>query len=162
MKLLAIFAAAGLLASALGAQAGPAEDCTQGEDPQLSIQGCTTLINAGQLNSEGMAIAHNNRGNAYQRLNDPQQALQEYDRAINLNPNYSTAYNNRAVSNCMVGNINGAIADFTRAASSDARLAKQLQGFMQRRGHYKGALDGAFGPASKAALSAMINADCRG
>ena len=52
------------------ARAGMAEDCVQERDPELSISGCTAVIRSGQYSGRDLAVAYNNRGNAYNNLGD--------------------------------------------------------------------------------------------
>ena len=40
-------------------------------------------------------MAYNNRGNAKKRQGDYQEAIKDYDEAIELDPNFAYAYNNR-------------------------------------------------------------------
>jgi tetratricopeptide (TPR) repeat protein len=61
------------------------------------ISGCTTVIQSGRENTENLAVAFNNRGNAYSDKGDLERAIQDYDQAIRLNPQYATAFNNRGM-----------------------------------------------------------------
>ena len=42
-----------------------------------------------------LALAYNNRGNAYMDLGRYQKAVEDYNEAIRLDPQLSSAYNNR-------------------------------------------------------------------
>ncbi|MCP4024358.1 MAG: tetratricopeptide repeat protein, partial [Desulfobacteraceae bacterium] len=57
------------------------------------------------------AEAHNNRGNALKELDQPKRALESYDKAIQLKPNFVEAYNNR-------GNVLNALGQPERALES--------------------------------------------
>jgi tetratricopeptide (TPR) repeat protein len=94
------------------------ELCNQ-SDPQAidsRIQGCTALINSRRKEPTlVLAIAHNNRGNAYSEKGDYDHAIQDYDSAIQLNPNYAQPYNNRGVVYQKKGDYDQAIKDFDEA-----------------------------------------------
>src|SRR6516162_8015563 len=64
-------------------------------DPQ--INGCTTLIDSGEETPQVLAIAYNNRGNAYTTKGEYDLAIKDYDQAIKLKANYPKALNNRGV-----------------------------------------------------------------
>ena len=57
----------------------------------------------------------NNRGNAYYKQGDLKQAIADYDQAIQLNPQYATAYRNRAESLIRIGRFEEAEADCKEA-----------------------------------------------
>ena len=55
------------------------------------------------------------RGNTYYRLDEHDLAIGEYDKAIELKPDYADAYNNRGNIHAYQGEYDQAIADFDRA-----------------------------------------------
>ena len=59
------------------------------------INGCTALIDSGQGTATALAIAYNNRGNAYTAKGDYDRAIQDFDQSIKLNPTYPKPLNNR-------------------------------------------------------------------
>ena len=61
------------------------------------------------------ALAWNARGYAYLLLRDHASAIQNFDRAIELNPKYGNAYRNRAAARRVAGDLQGAAADLERA-----------------------------------------------
>ena len=61
------------------------------------------------------ARAYNNRGIAYCRKGDYDQAIVDYDKAIKLAPQYATAYNNRGIAYVDKGNYDQAIANLNEA-----------------------------------------------
>ena len=69
--------------------------------------------------------AYYNRGNARSALGDKQGAIEDYDRAISINPNYADAYNNRGVVRSDIGDKQGAIEDFQKAANLYQRQGNQ-------------------------------------
>ena len=63
------------------------------------------------------------RGNSKYDLQDYQGAIADYSKAIELNPNYSGAYNNRGVSKLNLQDYRGAIADFSKAIQLDPNFS---------------------------------------
>ena len=58
-----------------------------------------------------------------------EEAVADYDRAVEINPRYSEAYNNRGAVRFTEGKLEEAIADFDRAIESNPRNA---EAFMNR------------------------------
>lgn len=50
--------------------------------------------------------------------------MKDYDMAIKINPNYTSAYFNRGILKKSLGDITGAIKDFSSAISIDNKKAK--------------------------------------
>jgi len=61
------------------------------------------------------AYAHYKRGDAYDDIQEYEKAIAEYNKAIELNPNYASAYYNRGCANAEMGQYSEAIADYDRA-----------------------------------------------
>ena len=91
-------------------------------DPDLSIGGCTALIQSGQEPTASLAIAFNNRGNAYRDKGQYDRAIEDYDQAIRLNPNYAEAYNNRGLAKRAKGDFAGGDADIAKAKQLNPSL----------------------------------------
>jgi tetratricopeptide (TPR) repeat protein len=89
---------------------------------QRDLRKISILILSATFLSFALAFAetaeeHLNRGNA---SNDPDEAIAEYTRAIELNPNYVEAYNERGFAyECDKRTYGQAIADFTKAIQLD-------------------------------------------
>ena len=66
-----------------------------------------------------LAWAYNNRGSAKFNLKDYQGAIEDYDKAIELDPNYAKAYNNRGAAKGNLGDNQGAIKDYDKAIEID-------------------------------------------
>lgn len=68
------------------------------------------------------AEAYNNRGNVYQILKQYERAIQDYNKALELNPNLAEAYNNRGFL-CMyeLKQYERAIQDFDKAIQLDTK-----------------------------------------
>ena len=79
------------------------------------IIGCTALIDAGQATPAALAIAYNNRGNAFVVKGDYERAIQDFDRSIKLNGTYAKPFNNRGVAYLKKGEYDLAIKAFDEA-----------------------------------------------
>ena len=92
-------------------------DCagSGGNEVDLSIRGCSGVIEAGVRIIEKVAAAYNNRGIAYRYRGDLDRAIRDYDQAIHLKPDYASAYNNRGVAYINKGDADHGIADYDRA-----------------------------------------------
>ena len=73
----------------------------------------------------------NNRGVVYDELGDQRQAISDYDRAIEINPDYAKAYFNRGIAYGKLGYDSKAIEDLKTAAKFDSEEAKK---FLRSRG----------------------------
>jgi tetratricopeptide (TPR) repeat protein len=67
-----------------------------GATPDLQISGCTAVIQSGKYVGTKLASAFISRGVAYDDKGQYDRAIQDYDQAIKLDPNYATALSNRA------------------------------------------------------------------
>ena len=68
-------------------------------------------------------MAYVSRGIAKFSLSDATGALEDFNRAITLNPTVAVVYQNRANARAMVGDTAGAMADYDSALALDASLA---------------------------------------
>ena len=83
--------------------------------PEPQIKGCTGIIDAGNEKALILAIAYNNRGDAYATRGDFDLAIKDYDMAIKLNPTFAKPFNNRGVAFLKKGDYDRAIKDFDEA-----------------------------------------------
>lgn len=68
--------------------------------------------------------AFNNRGNVYQKLDEPLKALQDYDKALELNSKAAAVLVNRAHIYQKMGEYRNAIGDYSRAIDLDSSHPK--------------------------------------
>src|SRR5215469_7095242 len=130
-----------ILAAACAAQAAPESDVGKPSDApkpdtstsdawkwcinedrdslDLQISGCTTVIQSGRESSRAMAIAFNNRGNAYHDEKDYDRAIADYDQAIKLKPDYAHAFGNRGLAYAHKGDPDSAVRDYDEAIRLD-------------------------------------------
>ena len=94
-----------------------------GHDLPAQIKGCSDLIASAAPTSAGLAIAYNNRGNAYVKERRLDLAISDYDQALVLNPRYVRAYNNRGIAFELKGDHDVAIANYNAAIALDPGYA---------------------------------------
>lgn len=82
--------------------------------------------------------------------------------ALAVDPRLKRAYNERANTYCKLGEVEKALADWDRFLQGDRENARREQEWLKKQGFYNGAIDGAFGPGSKAAQRAYAEAGCPG
>jgi tetratricopeptide (TPR) repeat protein len=58
---------------------------------------------------------YNNRGAAYGEKSQYDQAISDFNKAIEMNPRYNKAYNNRGIVHRLTGQYDQAISDFNKA-----------------------------------------------
>jgi len=61
-----------------------------------------------------VAIAHSNRGIAYNKLGQYQRAIEEYNEAIRLKPDLAEVYSDRGIAYAKLANINVPLMIITR------------------------------------------------
>ncbi|WP_024511161.1 tetratricopeptide repeat protein [Bradyrhizobium sp. ARR65] len=109
---------------------------SNGADLNPLVEACTRLIESGKVASPQLAAAYNQRG-FIQRLKQPDRALQDFDAALKIQPNYAFALVNRAFIYMMRSRFDSAIEDLNRAidllAPGLAARAHYLRGFSYAR-----------------------------
>jgi len=89
-------------------------------DPDLSIRGCTAVIEPGRETQGNLARAFFYRGIAYFRKGQYEYAIQDLDEAIRLDPNLTQAVYDR------VTFVRAALARQTRAAAKATQMNPYL------------------------------------
>ena len=80
-----------------------------------AIRYYSNVIELNPTGSHFTFIAYSNRGHTYGSQGNLEQAIEDYTRAIELEPNSPLAYSNRGVAYYEQGNLEQAIEDCTRA-----------------------------------------------
>lgn len=99
---------------AIEARAGDWDAC-KNDNPDVSIFGCTAIIDAGTDQTENIANAHYLRGNAYYRKTEFGRAIADYSEVIALDPDYANAYVLRGAAYEQQGKKQKAVADYSKA-----------------------------------------------
>ena len=86
---------AGLLVLACAARAEVATDCFS-EDNERRYAGCTAIIESPGVSDMERSHAYSMRALSLSLKQQYERSIQDYDRAIALNPNFAVALNNRA------------------------------------------------------------------
>ena len=100
-------------------------------DPQ--IEGCSALIASGQEAPQTVAVAHNNRANAYVMKGEYDLAIKDYNEAIKLVPNSASYLNNRGVAYKKKAEYDRALEDFDQSIRLNPAYAGA---FANRAGTY--------------------------
>src|SRR5258705_309847 len=91
------------------------DGCLHEANPDLKIGYCTRVIQSGRYIGANAAWAFNNRGNGYHRKGEDDHAIQDYDEAIRLKPDFALAFNNRGNAYSDKGDYDRAIQDLDKA-----------------------------------------------
>src|ERR1700737_2726317 len=83
--------------------------------PDLPMEGCTAMIKTGREGLGRLASAYNNRGVAYRVKANCAEAIDDFNEAIRLVPDFANAFNNRGVAYRNMGDLDRAVADYDQA-----------------------------------------------
>jgi tetratricopeptide (TPR) repeat protein len=86
----------------------------------------TLWIATAQVAPSGQQI-HNNLGDVYARQGDMQKSVEEFKKAIEINPNYADAYHNLANTYQQMGQLDLAIENYQKALSINPQLWQSYQ-----------------------------------
>ena len=112
-------------------------------DPDTRIAGCTALIQSGQLTTGNLSTIYNNRGTAYSSKGDHDRAIQDFNEAIRLNPNFERAYYLRGNAYIVKEEYDRATQDFNEAIqlNPNAETAYYGRGYAyKKKGDYDRAI----------------------
>lgn len=110
-------------ATAWGQWTEDAQKCSETPDPEAAVAFCTRAIESGRLSDAALASTLNNRANAYQNKRDWDRAIQDYDQAIRLDPDFALARNNRGSAYQHKGDYERALRDYNNAIRLDSTFA---------------------------------------
>jgi tetratricopeptide (TPR) repeat protein len=126
---------------ALPAHADDWDGCNlkQDADPEVRISSCSAIIDAGTDTARNIAIAYYHRALAYNDKftrkailstgypflsnEDYDWVIEDYDRAIALDPKFTEAYNNRGIAYSLKNDPDRAIKDYDRALALNPKLS---------------------------------------
>jgi|ERR1700730_868053 len=113
------------------------ETCNKAEG-EVAIAACTGAIKSGKLQGHDLEIAYVSRGLAKVKKSELGAAIEDFNEAIRLDPNYIAALINRGVAYGLMGQIDRAIEDYTRAIKLDPN---SIQAYFDRGFAYSNAGD---------------------
>jgi len=97
-------------------------------NPNLAISSCTSVIQSGGLVGDTLAAAYNDRGDAYTAEYDDELAIEDYNRALKLKPDFAAALVSRALAHANQQNFELAVMDYSHAIRIDPANAKAFYG----------------------------------
>ena len=97
------------------------DDCIYEPNLRKRAQSCTGAINSGKFDKIDLSVAYNNRGIAHGKLRQHDTALKDFEKAIDLDPEYADAHHNRAVEFARLGKFEKSIKDFDAAIALKPR-----------------------------------------
>jgi tetratricopeptide (TPR) repeat protein len=167
----AVTAALAILAPA--ARAELATDCFS-EDNERRYAGCSAIIDNPGVSDAERAHAYSMRALSLSLKQDYGRAIQDYDAAIAINPNFAVALNNRAWAYFKWGRATDGLKDVERSLRlnpmSDyqqamilggSRMVKLYQCGLSATGLYRGRLDGIYNDELRDALKTCADKrDC--
>ena len=89
--------------------------CYDGTDADQVIASCTAVISRGLVEETDLATAFKNRGNAYDDKGQYARALEDFGRAIEINPQDAEAFNSRGTTYIALERYDLAVRDFDQA-----------------------------------------------
>lgn len=135
-------------------------ELTARDDAASGVALCTAAIESDELETQNLAIAHYNRGNAFRRLGEYERAARDYTAAIEIWPELDQAWNNRGGVLARLCRTEEALADFRQAMEIDPEWVRRYQQHLRDNGVDVGIVDGAYGPRTESGLRDLIEAQC--
>jgi tetratricopeptide (TPR) repeat protein len=134
-----------LAACSFPAQADDAEDwpLCDGSNSGGAIAACTRILQRGESDQSGTAIAYNNRGTSHSKRGEYDKAIADLSEALSFDPRMPTAYITRGSAHNNKGEYDRAIADLDQALQLNPQLdtAYNNRGFAyNNKGEYDRAI----------------------
>lgn len=104
--------------------------------PDMTIRGCTALIQSGDFSSETLARTFPNRAHAYRVKGDLDRAIQDFTEAIRRNPQDATTIEGRANAYLKKRDFDRAIRDYDDVIRLDPRRRGLYRTFHDRATAY--------------------------
>jgi tetratricopeptide (TPR) repeat protein len=115
---------AALLIACMAREAAIDRETCFAETGDVAIAACTRLIESGEFMGNGLAPIYFNRGVTWYDMGDHDRAIQDYNEAIKLNPNFEQAFFNRGNAFDENEQFERAIQDYDRAIALKPDYAK--------------------------------------
>ena len=107
-------------------------------------------------------VAYNHRATALYLLGRNTEALGDANRSLALSPGEPNPLETRAHILAALGRRSEALAEFERAMQAGgAGWVRWYKELLTKHGYYRGVINGVYGPESRAALMACLEARCR-
>lgn len=94
------------------------EQCLD-RDEDIVIGGCTALIESGRESDRNLAVSFFHRGRAYSRMQEYDRAVQDFDEAIRLDPDFLNAFFQRGDAYLARQDYDRAIRDYDAVIQLD-------------------------------------------
>lgn len=95
------------------AQTGLFKDCTQDDSARLALRACTSLLQQDNLKPEALAAIYTARGRAWLREEEAEEAVSDFTRALELQPDSPALLQDRARAHTRLGAHRQAAADWS-------------------------------------------------
>ena len=95
--------------------------CTDGATSQLVIRGCSGLIADSTASDADLSVAHYNRAIQFRKIGQYDRAVEDYDRALALQPDDAGTYDNRGIAYVLMGDYERGLQDFDKAIELQPR-----------------------------------------
>lgn len=131
------------------------QDCTQDNSARLALRACTTLLQQTDVAPDALASIYTARGRAWLREEEPEEAVSDFTRALELQPANTALLQDRARAHTRLGAHTQAAADWSAII---ALLPTSDSAYLRRADAYLAAGDTA---AALADFNSVLGRDAR-